>query len=126
VDQTGGLFRLQNRNPWSECGISERLCSNHESRFADGQAPTRDQYWERINMAMKLMKSGDRAKPGKWYFFVICRKCHKDIIFAEAPSFEEEEEPKVRGVKATCPHCQTAGSAYRANEVRRGQVDGNT
>jgi hypothetical protein len=73
---------------------------------------------------MKLLNAGEQTKPGNWYFFVVCRnpKCQQNIIFAEAPSLEEENQPKVRGGRFACPHCNTAGT-YRAHEVRRGQVD---
>lgn len=76
-------------------------------------------------MAMRLMSPGERTKPGGWYFFVACRNCNSDIIFAEAPSLQEEERTMVQGVKATCTRCQTVDS-YRADEVQRGQVDGSS
>jgi ribosomal protein S27E len=78
---------------------------------------------ERV-MAIESMKPGERAEPGGWYFYVVCRQCRKEIIFAKAPSPEEEEQPMVRGVEATCPDCQMRDT-YRANEVQRGQVDDN-
>jgi predicted RNA-binding Zn-ribbon protein involved in translation (DUF1610 family) len=71
---------------------------------------------------MKLLKAGEKTKPDGWYFFISCRSCGNDLIFAEAPSPEDEPKPRVRGVKSTCPHCGKAHS-YRANEVRRGQAE---
>lgn len=65
-----------------------------------------------------------KAKPG-WYFFVQCSNCNKDIIFQEAPSPEDEERPMVRGVKVTCPHCQTENT-YSAKQVQRGEVEENS
>jgi len=73
---------------------------------------------------MRLLKAGEQTKPDGWYFFVACRKCHGDIIFAEAPSPDDEPKPMARGVKASCPHCQATYS-YRGNEVKRGQADDN-
>jgi hypothetical protein len=67
----------------------------------------------------------NQAKPGDWYFFAQCRKCHNDILFRKAPSPEEEERPIVQGTTTTCPRCKAVHS-YAASEVQRGQVEDNT
>lgn len=41
------------------------------------------------------------TKPGKWYFFIVCHTCHKEILIGEAPSPEQEKIPKVQGGKVT-------------------------
>jgi DNA-directed RNA polymerase subunit RPC12/RpoP len=60
------------------------------------------------------------AKPGGWYFFVACASCGKPIMFKEASSLEEDEQPA--GATLTCPHCG-AEHSYLASQVQRGRVD---
>jgi DNA-directed RNA polymerase subunit RPC12/RpoP len=60
------------------------------------------------------------AKPGGWYFFVVCASCGEPIMFQEAHQLEEDEHPG--GATLACPHCG-AEHNYLASQVQRGQVD---
>jgi hypothetical protein len=42
----------------------------------------------------------NQVEPNKWYFTVDCSKCGETIPFAEAPSPEEEPEPRFQKVLA--------------------------
>jgi predicted RNA-binding Zn-ribbon protein involved in translation (DUF1610 family) len=59
--------------------------------------------------------------PG-YYWFVECSNCRKDIIVREAPSPEEKERPRKRGVRTRCPFCGKQDT-YTASTVQRGVVD---
>jgi predicted RNA-binding Zn-ribbon protein involved in translation (DUF1610 family) len=48
-----------------------------------------------------------QVEPNKWYFTVDCSKCGETIPFAEAPSPEEEPEPRFQTIKLECPDCGT-------------------
>ena len=60
------------------------------------------------------------AKSGGSYFFVACASCGKPIMFKEASSLEEDEQPA--GATLTCPHCG-AEHSYLDSQVQRGRVD---
>lgn len=49
----------------------------------------------------------NQVEPNKWYFTVDCSKCGETIPFAEAPSPEEEPEPRFQTIKLQCPDCGT-------------------
>ena len=68
-----------------------------------------------------MAEGREPAKPGAWYFFVVCPSCKKQIIFREAPSPEMELRPFVTGVKLACEGCGKANT-FRASQVRRSQV----
>ena len=61
------------------------------------------------------------VEPG-YYWFVECSNCRKDIIVREAPSPEEKERPRKRGVRTRCPFCGEQDT-YPASTVQRGVVD---
>jgi DNA-directed RNA polymerase subunit RPC12/RpoP len=61
----------------------------------------------------------ERVKPG-YYFYVLCVNCGKEIIFARAPSPQEEETPEImRGMSLQCPHC---GEEHTYYQMGRGEV----
>jgi uncharacterized protein (DUF983 family) len=65
---------------------------------------------------------GDLVK-GRYYFHITCSKCGTDVAFMEAPSPEDEPQPKSRAVQIVCPRCQEART-YSPHEIRRGIYEG--
>jgi RNase P subunit RPR2 len=65
---------------------------------------------DQINMGKR------ERSPGKWNFFVLCKKCNERIDIGEAPS--PEEAPVVSSIRITCHHCGTEYT-YPGEEVGR-------